>query len=109
MAIFLFIADRLLLFHNNKLNKGENIRRIEGIPIISCSRRGKGNIAAPAIDTEKAKINITGIMLRLKILQVLYRPNTKNKLNIEHKISPEVKTNCELVPEAPNSLTILVR
>ena len=52
MAIFLFIAERPLPFHNNKPSKGENIRRIEGIPIISCNRRGKGNIAAPAIDTE---------------------------------------------------------
>ena len=86
--------------------RGEKINRTEGIPIIKCNLSGNGNIAAPAIDTEKDRIIITGITLIPAALHVLYNPITKIILKTEHKINPAENTNCDFVPISPNSLTI---
>ncbi len=40
------------LLQKNRLVKGEKNNRIEGIPMYRCSLSGKGNMAAPAIDSE---------------------------------------------------------
>lgn len=81
--------------------------RTEGLPMIICSLRGKGNIAAPAIDTEKDRINIAGMALDPSALQAPQSPMTKNRLKIEQAINPVENTYRELVPKAPDSPTIL--
>ena len=51
-AICRICAGRFSPFHKIRASKGEKINSIEGMPMSRCNRRGKGNIAAPAIDTE---------------------------------------------------------
>ncbi|MCX6303575.1 MAG: hypothetical protein NT040_01275 [Bacteroidetes bacterium] len=46
---------------------------------------GNGNIPAPAIDTEKDRIIITGITLSLNTLHALNSPVIKAILKAEHK------------------------
>jgi hypothetical protein len=82
---------------------------MEGIPMIKCNFNGKGNIAAPAIDTENDKITTIGTALIFDILQVFLNSITNNTLSAEHITKPVVKKNCDFVPISPNSLTILVK
>jgi hypothetical protein len=50
--IVLMCDNFRLLLHNNRLNNGERINRMEGMPMMRCNLRGKGKIPAPAIDME---------------------------------------------------------
>jgi hypothetical protein len=50
--IVLLYENFRLLLHNNRLNNGERINRMEGMPMMRCNLRGKGKIPAPAIDIE---------------------------------------------------------
>lgn len=78
-------SDSPFPFHKNRLINGENISRIEGIPVISCNLSGNGNIPAPAIDIEKDRIMNAGIVLIPISLQTLCNPSTKATLKAEHK------------------------
>ena len=93
-------------FHKTRLIKGDNIKKGNGIPTIPCSRRGIGKIAGPAKNEKSKRIN-TGITFILCTLQVLYNPMTKNIFRAEHRVNPAVNRYWDLVPNAPNSLTIL--
>ena len=76
------------LFHKRRLMKGEKINGTDGMPIFRCNLRGNGNIPAPAIDTVKERIIITGITLSLNTLQALNSPVIKAILKAEHKTNP---------------------
>ena len=86
-------AGLLFPLHKIRPSKGENITRMEGIPMIKCNLRGKGNIAAPAIDTEKDRSIHAGITLSLVSLHARDNPMMNNTLKTEHKINPAENAN----------------
>jgi hypothetical protein len=82
---------RRVLLHNSKLSSGDRIKSIEGIPMIKCSLRGRGNIPAPAIDTEYEKSGITGTMLIPIARHARYNPIKNGMLRAEHNTKPAEK------------------
>lgn len=81
------------------------MRSIDGTPSIPCKRSGIGKRPAPPMDKEYVKINITGKILNLTVLQILNNPTANTILNNEHNTNPIVKIVCVSVPKAPSSLT----
>jgi hypothetical protein len=59
----IFILDIFRSFHKIRASNGDNGNRTDEDPRIPCKAEGKGKIAAPEIEKEKARINKTGTKL----------------------------------------------
>lgn len=108
IAIVLNFNESSFLRQRNRATNGESIKNGKGNPVMLCNFKGIGNMAGPMIKEYKDK-NRIGTMLNSNFLHNFHKPIIKKTFKIALIARPIVNKCCVGVPNAPNSLTNLLK